>query len=63
MRWLMICLVASVVALLLAAAGVARHIRRERAGARNRRNRTIGLFAGEDRSKIPAGETDVEAEL
>jgi hypothetical protein len=65
MRWLLICLVTSVVALLLAAAGMARHIWRERAGARNRQNRTIGLFAGEDRGHIldSAGETDVEPEL
>jgi uncharacterized membrane protein len=60
MRWLLICLIVSVVALLLAAAGMARHIRRERAGAR--RNRNLGLFAGEDRGNI-AGETDAEPEL
>ncbi|MGB6688059.1 MAG: hypothetical protein WBE76_09485 [Terracidiphilus sp.] len=65
MRWLLICLVASVVALLLAAAGMARHIWLQRAGARSRRKGTIGLFARDERGKIvnSAGETDVEPEL
>lgn len=65
MRWLLICLVASMVALLLAAAGMARHIWRERAGARNRQKRMIGLFTSEDRTNIldAPGETDVEPEL
>jgi len=63
MRWLLICLVASIAALLLAAAGMARHIWRERAGARSRQNGTIGLFVGDDHSNISAAETDVEPEL
>jgi len=63
MRWLLICLVASVVALLLAAAGMARHIWRERAGSADRQNLNSGLFAPSDRRDISAGETDVEPEL
>lgn len=55
MRWLLICLLVSVVVLLLAAAGVARHIWMER------RNHSRGSVTPSPAKRL-ADETDIEPE-
>ncbi len=61
MRWLLISLLVSVVALLLAAAGMARHIWLRRSGARNGQVAGLGLSPVD--ALDPAAETDIEPEL
>jgi hypothetical protein len=65
MRWLLICLFASLAALLLAAAGVARHILLRRRGIRAQTAGTLGLSLDQLRnsSRPPADETELEQEL
>jgi hypothetical protein len=65
MRWLLICLFISVAALLLAAAGMARHIWLRRSGAANARTPGLGLFpnAAPTEALDTAAETDLEHEL
>lgn len=57
MRWLLICLLVSVVALLLAAAGVARHIWIQRRAHSGKNGVPPGPIPH------PADETDIEPEL
>jgi hypothetical protein len=65
MRWLLICLFASLGALLLAAAGVARHILLQRRGVRAQTAGTISLSLGQLRRppQPPTDETEFEHEL
>jgi uncharacterized membrane protein len=57
MRWLLIALLVSLVALLFAAAGVARHIWRQHARIRSTPHAGHGL------ARAPADETEVETEI
>jgi hypothetical protein len=61
MRWLMIALLVSLGALLLAAAGLARHIWLRRAKIRSKP--TTGTVEGVDPTAGQAEETDVETEI
>jgi hypothetical protein len=65
MRWLLICLFVSVAALLLAAAGMARHIWLRRSGAPSGRTPGLGLLPSSAPAEAidVAPETDMEHEL
>jgi hypothetical protein len=65
MRWLLICLFVSVAALLLAAAGMARHIWMRRSGALSGRTSNLGLFptSAPTETVEAAAETEIEPEL
>jgi hypothetical protein len=64
MRWLLICLFVSLGALLLTAAGVARHIWRHRQGAaRPAPGSPLSINSRAAKGRTAADETDAEPEL